>query len=91
MQYLDNVTFLETENEQLFAFMKRTGDNVVVTVVNLDPFAAQEGVCLLPVSTGLPPTYRVRDLLGGDDWTWHIGRNFVRLEPGQAHLLKVGG
>jgi starch synthase (maltosyl-transferring) len=91
LQYLDNVTFLETENEQLFAFMKRTADNAVITVVNLDPFAAQEGVCLLPVSTGLPPAYRVRDLLGADDWTWHIGRNFVRLEPGQAHLLKVGG
>jgi starch synthase (maltosyl-transferring) len=91
LQYLDNVTFLETENEQLFAFMKRTGDNTLITVVNLDPFAAQEGVCLLPVSTGLPPAYRVRDLLGADDWTWHIGRNFVRLEPGQAHLLKVGG
>jgi len=91
LHYLDNVTFLETENEQLFAFMKRTADNAVITVVNLDPFAAQEGVCLLPVSTGLPPAYRVRDLLGADDWTWHIGRNFVRLEPGQAHLLKVGG
>jgi starch synthase (maltosyl-transferring) len=91
LQYLDNVTFLETENEQLFAFMKRTADNAVITVVNLDPFAVQEGVCLLPVSTGLPPAYRVRDLLGADDWTWHIGRNFVRLEPGQAHLLKVGG
>jgi starch synthase (maltosyl-transferring) len=91
LHYLDNVTFLETENEQLFAFMKRTDDNAVITVVNLDPFAAQEGVCLLPVSTGLPPAYRVRDLLGDDDWTWQIGRNFVRLEPGQAHLLKVGG
>ena len=63
LQYLDNVTFLETENEQLFAFLKRTGDNTVVAVVNLDPFATQEGVCLLPVSTGLPPAYRVRDLL----------------------------
>jgi starch synthase (maltosyl-transferring) len=91
LHHLDNVTFLETENEQLFAFMKRTADNAVITVVNLDPFAVQEGVCLLPVSTGLPPAYRVRDLLGADDWTWHIGRNFVRLEPGQAHLLKVGG
>ena len=48
-------------------------------------------MCLLPVSTGLPPAYRVRDLLGDDDWTWHIGRNYVRLEPGQSHVLKVGG
>ena len=91
LQHLDNVTFLETENEQLFAYIKRTGDNAVIVVVNLDPFATQEGVCVLPVSTGLPPAYRVRDLLAGGDWTWHIGRNYVRLEPGQAHLLRIGG
>ena len=91
LQHLDNVTFLETENEQLFAFLKRTGDNAVLTVVNLDPFATQEGVCLLPVSTGLPPAYRVRDLLAQKDWTWHIGRNYVRLEPGESHLLRIGG
>ena len=36
LQHLDNVTFLETENEQLFAYLKRTGDNAVVVVVNLD-------------------------------------------------------
>jgi starch synthase (maltosyl-transferring) len=85
------VTFLETENEQLLAYIKRTGDNAVIAVVNLDPFATQEGVCVLPVSTGLPPAYRVRDLLADDEWTWHIGRNYARLEAGQSHLLRIGG
>ena len=89
LQRLDNITFLETENERLFAFLKRTGDNAVIVVVNLDPRAAQEGVCLVPVSTALPPAYRVRDLLAATDWTWHIGRNYVRLEPGQSHLLRI--
>jgi len=87
LQFVDDVTFLETENEQLFAFLKRSGDNTVVVVVNLDPFAEQEGVCVLPVSTGLPPAYRVRDLLVGDEWTWRIGRNYVKLGPGQSHVL----
>jgi starch synthase (maltosyl-transferring) len=93
LQHLDNITFLETENDNLFAYLKRTGDNLVVVVVNLDPFAPQEGVCILPVSTGLPPAYRVHDLLaaGATDWTWHIGRNYVRLEPGQSHVLRIGG
>jgi starch synthase (maltosyl-transferring) len=91
LQRLDNVTFLETESEQLFAFLKRTGDNTVVTVVNLDPEATQEGVCILPVATGLPPAYPVRDLLSDDTWTWHIGRNYVRLGPGKSHLLRIGG
>jgi starch synthase (maltosyl-transferring) len=91
LQWLDPLTILETENEQLFAFLKRRGENGVVTVVNLDPRTAQEGVCVLPVSTGLPPAYQVRDLLTDDTFTWRIGRNYVRLGPGQSHVLRIGG
>jgi starch synthase (maltosyl-transferring) len=91
LQRLDDVTFLDTENEQLFAFLKQDGENRVIVVVNLDPRTAQEGVCVLPVATGLPPAYRVRDLLGDGDWTWHVGRNYVRLAPGNSHVLRVGG
>jgi starch synthase (maltosyl-transferring) len=90
LQQLDNVTFLETENERLFAYLKRTGENAVIVVVNLDPMTTQEGVCLLPVSTGLPPAYRVRDLLADTTWTWHIGRNYVKLAPGGSHVLRIG-
>jgi starch synthase (maltosyl-transferring) len=89
LQYLDNITFLKTENEHLLAYLKRTGGNAVIVVVNLDPLATREGVCLLPMSTGLPPAYRVHDLLADTDWTWHIGRNYVRLPPGQSHVLRI--
>jgi starch synthase (maltosyl-transferring) len=91
LQWLEPLTILETENEQLFAFLKRRGENSVVTIVNLDPAAAQVGVCVLPVSTGLPPAYPVRDLLTDETWTWRIGRNYVKLGPGQSHLLRIGG
>jgi starch synthase (maltosyl-transferring) len=90
LQWLDPLTILETENERLFAFLKRRGDNSIVTVVNLDPAAAQAGVCVVPVSTGLPPAYTVRDLLSDQTWTWRIGRNYVKLAPGQSHLLRIG-
>jgi hypothetical protein len=63
----------------------------VVTVVNLDPAATQVGVCVVPVSTGLPPAYPVRDLLSDEKWTWRIGRNYVKLGPGQSHVLRIGG
>jgi starch synthase (maltosyl-transferring) len=89
LQRLD-LTILETENERLFAFLKRRGENSIVTVVNLDPAAAQAGVCVVPVSTGLPPAYPVRDLLTDEKWTWRIGRNYVKLGPGQSHLLRIG-
>ena len=91
LQWLDPLTFLETENERLFAFLKRRGENTVVTVVNLDPAATQVGVCVVPVSTGLPPAYQVRDLLTSERWTWRIGRNYVKLGPGQSHVLRIGG
>ncbi len=91
LQWLDPLTILETENEQLFAFLKQRGDNTVATVVNLDPHTSQEGVCVLPVSTGLPPAYPVHDLLEDGTWTWRIGRNYVKLGPGQSHVLRIGG
>jgi starch synthase (maltosyl-transferring) len=90
LQWLDPVTILETENERLFAFLKRRGDNTVVTVINLDPTATQVGACVVPVSTGLPPAYPVRDLLSGEKWTWRIGRNYIKLAPGRSHLLRIG-
>ena len=89
LQRLDDVTFLETENEQLFAFRKHLAENDLVIVVNLDPTATQRGVCILPASTGLPPAYPVRDLLADTEWTWHIGRNFVELGPGRSHVLRI--
>jgi starch synthase (maltosyl-transferring) len=91
LRQLDNITFLETENEQLIAYLKRTGDNAVITCVNLDPAAPREGVVVIPPGIGLPAAFDVSDLLGDAAFTWREGRNYVRLEPGlqQAHVLRV--
>ncbi len=43
LRQIDNITFLETENDQLIAYLKRTGDNAVITCVNLDPAGAARG------------------------------------------------
>ena len=87
LQWLDNLRWLETENDQLVAYAK--GD--VVVVVNLDPYNEREGVCTVPVSLGFPPAFDVRDLLGGQAFTWRAGRNYVKLPPGKSHVFKVGG
>jgi starch synthase (maltosyl-transferring) len=91
LQWLDNLTFVETENAELLAFVKRRGKNTVFVIVNLDPAQPQEGVAIVPAALGLPPTFRVRDLLDDMPYTWHVGRNYIRLEPGerQAHVLRV--
>jgi starch synthase (maltosyl-transferring) len=82
---LDNALWLETESEQLVAYAK--GD--IVVVVNIDPFAEQEGVCVIPVALGWPPAFTATELLTGTDFTWRAGRNYVRLGPGKSHVLKV--
>jgi starch synthase (maltosyl-transferring) len=90
LQHLDNIQFLATENDALIAYAKRTGDNTIITVVTLDPVAAQEGIVVVPYGLGLPPVFTVTDLLSGESFDWRMGRNFVRLDPYRvAHLLRV--
>jgi starch synthase (maltosyl-transferring) len=89
LQQLEGVDFLETENEQLIAYLRRTEDNTLIVCVNLDPRAAQEGVAVVPAAFGLPPAFAGSELLSGDEFHWRLGRNFVRLGPGRSHILRV--
>jgi starch synthase (maltosyl-transferring) len=92
LQVLSNVTFLETHNEALIAYVKHVPGNTMVVVVNLDPHHAQEGAALIPAHVGLPPAFAVHDLLTGEHHDWRIGANYVRLDPDarrQAHVMRV--
>ncbi len=91
LQQLTNLRFLETENEALVAYAKRWGDDVVITIVNLDPHNVQEGVAIVPYELGLPPAFHVEDLISGERFDWRLGRNYVRLDPHfrTSHLLHV--
>ena len=90
LQRFENLVLLETESDHLFAYAKRDGDNAVVIAVNLDPFESRDGLAILPASLGFPPAFPVLDLLSGERYTWHTGRNYVRLGPGQSHVLRLG-
>jgi starch synthase (maltosyl-transferring) len=85
LQRIDNLQWLETENDQLVAYAKAD----VIVVVNIDPFDVQEGVCVVPVALRFPPAFDARELLSNELFTWRAGRNYVRLPPGKAHVLKV--
>ena len=91
LQVLDNITFLETANESLIAYAKQSDGNTVITVVNIDPHQAQEGLAIVPAHLGLPPSFTAHDLLTGDRFQWRIGQNYIRLEPWmrQAHVIRV--
>jgi starch synthase (maltosyl-transferring) len=87
----DNVTFLETENDTLIGYAKRSGADAVIVVATLDPQRPQEGVLIVPPELGLPPAFAVNDLLGGQSYGWRRGRNYVRLDPAVtvAHVFEV--
>jgi starch synthase (maltosyl-transferring) len=93
LQHLENVRFLETQNEALIAYAKRTGSDLLLVVVNLDPHSPQEGLITVPYELGTPPTITASDLLDDATYHWRLGGNFVRLDPAErpAHVLHVEG
>ncbi|MFD8222100.1 alpha-1,4-glucan--maltose-1-phosphate maltosyltransferase [Streptomyces sp. NPDC059697] len=88
---LRNLHFHQTDNEALIAYSKRSDDDTVVVVANLDPHHTQEATVSLDMPRlGLDwhESVAVRDELTGETYNW--GRaNFVRLGPGGAHVLAV--
>jgi starch synthase (maltosyl-transferring) len=91
LQRFQNIAFLAVENDALLAYAKRERDETVIVVVNVDPRNRQEGIVIVPSELGLAPTFEVEDLLGHERHTWHVGRNYVGLDPAQraGHLLLV--
>ncbi|MEU1482407.1 alpha-1,4-glucan--maltose-1-phosphate maltosyltransferase [Streptomyces sp. NPDC005752] len=90
LQQLRDVHFHSVDNEALIVYSKRSGSDIVLVVVNLDPHHTQEATVSLDMPRlGLDrhESVPVRDELTGD--TYHWGRTFyVRLEPGvtPAHI-----
>ncbi|MDJ0341458.1 alpha-1,4-glucan--maltose-1-phosphate maltosyltransferase [Streptomyces sp. H10-C2] len=93
LQQLRELHFHTTDNDAVLAYSKRSGEDVVLVVVNLDPHHTQEAT----VSLNMPElgltwheSVPVRDELTGE--TYHWGRDtYVRLEPGRtpAHIVHL--
>ncbi|MBV7701113.1 alpha-glucosidase C-terminal domain-containing protein, partial [Streptomyces sp. TRM70350] len=93
LRRLRNLRFHHTDNDALIAYSKRTGDDTVLVVVNLDPHHAQEATVRLDMPhLGLDwhASVSVHDELTGETHQWG-STNYVRLEPGRApaHVLHV--
>ena len=85
---LERLTWLETETDHLLGYARALDEDVVLVVVNLDPFAVHDGVCVIPAELGLPERVDVVDGLTGETYDWGA-RNYVRLGPGKAHVLEL--
>ncbi len=89
-----SLTFLPVDNDQLIAYMKSTedGSNLMIMVVNLDPYHAQAGWVELDLEAlGLDPRspYQMHELLSGARYLWNGARNFVQLAPGMGHVFRL--
>ncbi|MFH1604691.1 MAG: alpha-1,4-glucan--maltose-1-phosphate maltosyltransferase [Pseudomonadota bacterium] len=84
-----SLRFFDVDNDSLLCYAKSDADqeNLVVTVVNLDPHHVQSGWVELDLaSLGIDATtpYQMHDLLSGARFLWSGARNFVQLDPQRA-------
>lgn len=91
-----NVKFCEIQNDQLISYYKNTDDlkNIILVIVNLDPFYTQSGMVKLPLeewnmSNNKP--FKVVDLLTRDEYIWKGAWNFIELNPYKipAHIFQI--
>ena len=95
LQRLRNIHFHPTNSDQIIAYSKRDGENLVLVVVNLDGFHAQEttihwDLWALGVSK---ESFDVLDLLDNKSYTWGK-ETYVKLDPARpigkvAHICRV--
>ena len=97
LQSDESLTFHACDNPHVIAYSKHDRDrsNLLLVVVNLDPFETRHAMVQVPVADwGLDPQhYQVDDLLSGEHYHWRGEWNYVRLDPGfrAAHVLREAG
>jgi starch synthase (maltosyl-transferring) len=89
LRQLDDLTFLDTANDDLIAYAKQAAGNTVLVCVNLDAKAPREGLVTVPGALGLASSFPLTDLLTGKRFSWKTGGNYVALGPGQSHVLRA--
>lgn len=98
LQRNDGLVFLPIDNDQLIAWAKQSpdGQDVIVTVVNLDPHHAQWGWLQFDPAAmgfGVEPgqSFQMHDLLGGERFMCQGARHFIRLDPAVsvAHVMHL--
>lgn len=89
--------FHPVDNGQMLCYSKRDKDarNIIFVVVNLNPYQTQIGWVDVPADLlKLDPnqSFQVHDLLTDARYEWHVGRNYVELNPHvfPAHIFRIG-
>jgi starch synthase (maltosyl-transferring) len=96
LQSNSGLRFHHTDNDQLVAYSKMTPDksNMVLVVVNLNPYYTHSGWLDLPLEDfelDTRRTFQMHDLLSDTRFFWHGQKNYVELNPHRlpAHVLRI--
>jgi starch synthase (maltosyl-transferring) len=91
-----NLRFYHADNGAILFYGKMTParDNIILVVVNLDPFRKQNSFVDVPIDEfGQMESdeYQVRDLLSDSRYIWRGRQNYVELDPEiqPAHIFLV--
>ncbi len=92
LQQTNNITFCDTNNEQVMAYYKYddTRDNETLMVVSLDAFNNAQAMVRIPIEQLGNQPLKVEDLITGNTYYWDKEWNFVELSPAMPfHLFKI--
>jgi starch synthase (maltosyl-transferring) len=96
LQMFTNLRFYHADNDAILFYGKMTAarDNIILVVLNLDPFRKQNSFVYVPIEEfGQMESdeYQVEDLLSDATYTWRGRQNYVELDPDiqPAHIFLV--
>jgi starch synthase (maltosyl-transferring) len=91
-----NIQFCQVENPNLIAYLKATEDlsDIMLVVVNLDPYNRQWGFVQLPkerLKLGDRINLKLHDLMTDEHYTWTQEWNYTEIDPFKMpfHLFKL--
>lgn len=94
LQTTNNLTFCTVNDDAIMAYLKVSGNNRLLIVVNTDAYNRRAATVQVPLwQLGLSPDYpyAVHDLLTGAYYTWQGETNYVELDPYvlPMHLFRI--
>lgn len=94
LQTTNNLTFCQVSDDAIMAYLKVSGNNKLLIVVNTDAYQRRAGLVQVPIwQLGIAPNqpYTVHDLLTEAYYTWQGEENYVELDPYvlPMHLLRI--
>ncbi|MBC3787134.1 alpha-1,4-glucan--maltose-1-phosphate maltosyltransferase [Spirosoma utsteinense] len=94
LQTTNNLTFCTVNDDAIMAYLKVSGNNKLIVVVNTDAYQRRAAMVQVPIwQLGIAhdQPYTVHDLLTGAYYTWQGESNYVELDPYvlPMHILRI--